>query len=164
MKVIKLILFLEINTLALLIVPCLADSLPYFCKDMDLCLAYNMEEGTMESIQIEYLNLINLMYASRNMEKFLEENAHAPDGSHRTQPILTRETMTYTLSFSISCVCLHANNNLLKGRASAAYERAMSDSNARPMTCGPHSSGTSSSTSRSSPTLNLKVLHRQSQR
>ena len=127
MKVIKLILFLEINTLALQIVPCLADSLPYFCKDMDLCLAYNMEEGTMESIQIEYLNLINLMYASRNMEKFLEENAHAPDGSHRTQPILTRETMTYTLSFSISCVCLHANNNLLKGRASAAYERAMSD-------------------------------------
>ena len=56
----------------------------------------------MESIQIEYLNLINLMYAFknvRNMEKFLEENAHAPDGSHRTQLILTRETMTYTLSF-----------------------------------------------------------------
>jgi hypothetical protein len=26
----------------------------------------------------------------RNMEKFLEENAHAPDG---TQPILARETM-----------------------------------------------------------------------
>ena len=77
MKVIKLILFLEINTLALLIVPCLADSLPYFCKDMDLCLAYNMEEGTMQSIQIEYLNLINLMFASRNMEKFLEENACA---------------------------------------------------------------------------------------
>ncbi len=93
MKVIKLILFLEIDTLALLVVPCLADSLPYFCKDMDLCLAYNMEEGTMETIQIEYLNLINLMYAFknvRNMEKFLEENAHAPDGSHRTQPILTR--------------------------------------------------------------------------
>ena len=108
MKVIKLILFLEINTLALLIVPCLADSLPYFCKDMDLCLAYNMEEGTMESIQIEYLNLIaaymrhalaesqsmgKLLYAFknvRNMEKFLEENAHAPDG---TQPILARETM-----------------------------------------------------------------------
>ena len=100
MKVIKQISFLYINTLALLIVPCLADSLPYFGigKDMDLCLAYNMEEGTMESIQIEYLNLINLMYASRNMEKFLEENAHAPDGSHRTQPILTRETMTNTLS------------------------------------------------------------------
>ncbi len=89
-----------------------------------------MEEGTMESIQIEYLNLINLMYAFKNvtnMEKFLEENAHAPDGSHRTQPILTRETMTYTLSLSISCVCLHVNNNLLKGRSSAAYERAMSD-------------------------------------
>jgi hypothetical protein len=122
MKVINVISFLEINTLALLIVPCLADSLPYFCKDMDLCLAYNMEEGTMESIQIEYLNLINLMYASRNMEKFLEENAHAPDWSHRTQPILTRETMTYTLS-----------------------------SPGRPRV-------------RSSPTLNLKVLHRQSQR
>ena len=67
MKVIKLILFLEINTLALLIVPCLADSLPSICKDMDLCLAYNMEEGTMESIQIEYLNLINLMYAFKNV-------------------------------------------------------------------------------------------------
>jgi hypothetical protein len=68
-----------------------------------------MEEGTMESIQIEYLNLINLMYAFknvRNMErfKFLEENAHAPDGSHRTQPILTRETMTYKiLSFISNC-------------------------------------------------------------
>jgi hypothetical protein len=35
--------------------------------------------------------------------------------------------MTYAISLSISCVCLHANNNLLKGRASAAYERAMSD-------------------------------------
>ncbi len=91
-----------------------------------------MEEGTMESIQIEYLNLINLIliYAFKNvknMEKFLEENAHAPDGSQRTQPIFTGETMSYAISLSISCVCLHANNNLLKGRASAAYERAMSD-------------------------------------
>ena len=106
--------------------PHLAENLPYFGKDMDLCLAYNMEEGTMESIQIEYLNLINLMYAFknvRNMEKFLEENTHAPDGSHWTEPILTRETMPYAISLSISCVCLHANNNLLKGRASesAAY-------------------------------------------
>jgi hypothetical protein len=86
-----------------------------------------MEEGTMESIQIDSLNMINLMYAFknvRNMEKFLEENAHAPDG---TQLILTRETMAYAISLSISCVCLHANNNLLKGRASAAYEQAMSD-------------------------------------
>jgi hypothetical protein len=59
----------------------------------------------MESIQFEYLNLIaaymlyalvesqsmgKLLYAFknvRNMEKFLEENAHAPDG---TQPILAR--------------------------------------------------------------------------
>ncbi len=67
-----------------------------------------MEEGTMESIQIEYLNLIaaymlhalaesqsmgKLLYAFknvRNMEKFLKVNAHVPDV---TQPILTRETM-----------------------------------------------------------------------
>jgi hypothetical protein len=121
-------------------VPCLAENLPYFSKDMDLCLAYNMVEGTMDSIQFEYLNLIaaymlhafaesqsmgKLLYAFknvRNMEKFLEENTHAPD---RTQPILTRETMAYTISLSISCVCLHANDNILKGRASAAYERAM---------------------------------------
>ena len=62
----------------------------------------------METIQFEYLNLIaaymlhalvesqsmgKLLYAFknvRNMEKFLEENAHAPDG---TQLILARETM-----------------------------------------------------------------------
>jgi hypothetical protein len=62
----------------------------------------------MESIQLEHLNLIaaymlhalvesqsmgKLLFAFknvRNMEKFLEENAHAPFG---TQPILARETM-----------------------------------------------------------------------
>ena len=62
----------------------------------------------METIQFEYLNLIaayilhalvesqsmgKLLYAFknvRNMEKFLEDNAHAPD---RTQQILARETM-----------------------------------------------------------------------
>jgi hypothetical protein len=62
----------------------------------------------METIQFEYLNLITaymrhalvesqsmgkLLYAFknvRNMEKLLEENTHAPDG---TQPILARETM-----------------------------------------------------------------------
>jgi hypothetical protein len=62
----------------------------------------------MESIQLEYLNLITaymlhalvesqsmgkLLYAFknvRNMDKFLEENAHAPNG---TQLILSRETM-----------------------------------------------------------------------
>jgi hypothetical protein len=94
----------------------------------------------METIQFEYLNLIaaymlhalaesqsmgKLLYAFkniRNIEKFLEENAHAPDG---TQPILTRETMAYATSLSISCVCLHANDDIVKGRASAAYERAM---------------------------------------
>jgi hypothetical protein len=59
----------------------------------------------MESIQLKYLNLIaaymlhalvesqsmgKLLYAFkdvRNMEKFLEKNTHAPDG---TQPILAR--------------------------------------------------------------------------
>jgi hypothetical protein len=82
----------------------------------------------MESIKIEYTNLIKLMYAFknvRNMEKFLEENVHLPDG---TQPILTRETMAYVSSLSIRCVCLHANTNLLKGRALAAYERVTSRS------------------------------------
>ena len=62
----------------------------------------------MKTIQFEYLNSIaaymlnalvesqsmgKLLYAFknvRNMEKFLEENTHAPDG---TQPILARETM-----------------------------------------------------------------------
>ena len=62
----------------------------------------------METIQLEYLNLIaeymlhaliesqsmgKLLFAFknvRNMEKFLEENAHAPE---ETQPILARETM-----------------------------------------------------------------------
>jgi hypothetical protein len=94
----------------------------------------------MESIQFKYLNLITaymlhaladsesmgkLLHAFKNvryMEKFLEENAHAPDG---TQPILNRETMAYAISLSISCVCLHANYYILKGSASAAYERAM---------------------------------------
>jgi pyruvate/2-oxoglutarate dehydrogenase complex dihydrolipoamide acyltransferase (E2) component len=63
-----------------------------------------------------------LLYAFknvRNMDKFLEENASAPDG---TTPILTG--VRY---FTISCVCLHANEDILKGRASAAYERAMTD-------------------------------------
>jgi hypothetical protein len=84
MKVINVISFFKINTLALLIVPSLADNLPYFGKDMDLCLAYNMEEGTMESIQIEYFNLITaymlhslaesqsmvmLLYAFKNVRK-----------------------------------------------------------------------------------------------
>ncbi len=73
---------------------------------MDLNIAYNMEEGTMESIQFEYFNLLaeymlhalaesqsmgKLLFAFknvRNMEKFLEENAHAHDG---TPPILARE-------------------------------------------------------------------------
>jgi hypothetical protein len=60
----------------------------------------------------------------RNMEKFLEENAAPPGGR---QPLLTRETMAYAISLSVSWLCLHSNDEILKGRASAAYERAMSD-------------------------------------
>ena len=59
-----------------------------------------------------------------NMDKFLEVNAVPPGGTH---PNLTRETMSYALSLSISCICFHANNNTSKGRASAAYEQAMTD-------------------------------------
>ena len=91
--------------------------MPYFSKGMDLCIAYNMEADTMESIQFEYLNLIaaymlhalaqsqsmgKLLYAFknvRNMDKFLEENASAPDG---TTPILTRQTMAYAISPSVA--------------------------------------------------------------
>ncbi len=42
---------------------------------------------------VESQSMGKLLYAFknvRNMEKFLEENAHAPDG---TQPIVARETM-----------------------------------------------------------------------
>ena len=73
--------------------PCVAENMPYFSKGMDLGIAYNMEEGTMDSIQFEHLHLIaaymlhalaqsqsmgKLLYAfknARNMDKFLEENA-----------------------------------------------------------------------------------------
>jgi hypothetical protein len=68
-----------------------------------------------------------LLYAFknvRNMEKFLEENAVPPGGR---QPLLTRETMAYAISLSVSCVCLHSNDEILKGRVSAACERAMLD-------------------------------------
>jgi hypothetical protein len=103
-----------------------------------------MTEDTMQTIQSEPLNLIavymlhalagsqsmgKLMHAFknvRNMDKFLHDNAAPSDG---TQPILTRETMSYAISLSISCVCFHANNDTSKGRASAAYERAMTHLN-----------------------------------
>ncbi len=45
----------------------------------------------------------------------------------RLTGILTRQTTAYAISLSISCVCLHANEDILKGRASAAYEWAMTD-------------------------------------
>jgi hypothetical protein len=111
---------------------------------MDLSVAYNMQEGTLQSLEFEYLNEIaaymlhalaesqtrsmgKLLFAFknvRNMEKFLEENSAPPGGR---QPLLTRETMAYAVSLSVSCVCLHSNDEILKGRASAAYERVMSD-------------------------------------
>jgi hypothetical protein len=126
----------------LLIVPCLAENLPYFGEYMDLSLAYNMEKDTMQSIQSEYLNLITaymlhalaasqsmgkLLHAFknvRNMDKFLEEYAAPPDGTHL---ILTRETMSYVISLSIRCVFFYANNYIVKGKVSAANERAMLD-------------------------------------
>ena len=122
--------------------PCLAENLPYFGKDMDLSLGYNMAKDTMQTIQFEYLNMIaaymlhalaesqsmgKLLHAFknvRNMDKFLEENAAPPAGA---QPILTRETMSYAISLSISCVSFHASNDAVRARASAAYEKAMSD-------------------------------------
>ena len=101
-----------------------------------------MVEDTIQTIPSEPLNLIaaymlhalagtqsmgKLLHAFKNvrsMDKFLHENAVPPGG---TQPILTRETMSYAISLSISCVCFHANNDTLKGRASTAYERALTD-------------------------------------
>ena len=50
--------FFKFTTLALLIVPRLAENLPYCGKEMDLSLAYKLDAGTMDSIQFEYLNLI----------------------------------------------------------------------------------------------------------
>ena len=101
-----------------------------------------MPASTLKSLEFEYLNEIaaymlhalaesqsmgKLLFAFknvRNMEKFLEENAAPPGGR---QPLLTRETMAYAISLSVSCLCLHSHDEILKGRASAAYERAMSD-------------------------------------
>ena len=101
-----------------------------------------MTEDTVQTIQSEPLNLIaaymhhalagtqsmgKLLHAFknvRNMDKFLHENAAPSVG---TQLILTRKIMSYAISLSISCVCFHANNDTSKGRASSAYERAMTD-------------------------------------
>jgi hypothetical protein len=58
--------------------------------------------------------------------KFLDENAAPPEGA---QLVLTCKTMSYAISLSIRCLCFHVNNNTLKGRASAAYELALTDLN-----------------------------------
>jgi hypothetical protein len=53
-----LFLFWRLNTITLLTVLLSAENLPYFSRDMNLSLAYNMDECTMETLQFEYLNLI----------------------------------------------------------------------------------------------------------
>ncbi len=73
-----------------------------------------MEDGALDSVQFEYLNLIAayMLHALagsqsmgkllpafknvRNMETFLENNAAPTDDE--TLPILTRETMSYAIS------------------------------------------------------------------
>ena len=45
------------------------------------------------------------------------------------QPLLTRETMSYAISLSVSCVYYHENTDTSKSRASGAYERAITDLN-----------------------------------
>ncbi len=52
----------------------------------DIHLIYYVYPKDIHSIMISQYAFKNV----RNMETFLEENAHAPDG---TQPILARETM-----------------------------------------------------------------------
>jgi hypothetical protein len=135
-----LIHFWKFITVAFLILPWFAENLPYFAKDVDLSLGYTVTDDIEREIPSEPMNLIaaymlhalagtqsmgKLLHACknvRNMDKFLHENA-APSGG--TQPILTRETISYAISLSISCVRFHANNDTSKGKASAAYERAM---------------------------------------
>ena len=112
--------------------PCFAENLPYFDKHVDLSFGY-VTDGVERRITSVYLNLIaaymlhalagsqsmgKLSHAFknvRNMDKFLHENAAPP---FRTQPILTRETMSYAISLSISSVTFHAGADNSKGKAS----------------------------------------------
>jgi hypothetical protein len=110
----------------------------YFGEGMYLSLESSTGESALEalqSIQFKYLNLIaaymlhalaesqsmgKLLHAFknvRNMEAFLENNAAPTDET----PILTHETISYAISLSISCVSLHANDRIVRGRTSAAY-------------------------------------------
>ncbi len=70
--------------------------------------------------------LLHAFKSVRNMEMFLENTA-APNDENKL--ILTRETMSYAISLSVSCVSLHANDIIVKGRASAVYEKALADLN-----------------------------------
>ncbi len=38
--------------------PHIAENIAYFCEGMNLSLGYNTEEGALESVRFEYLNLI----------------------------------------------------------------------------------------------------------
>jgi hypothetical protein len=119
--------FISISTLAWLIVPRLAENLPYFSRHMDLSVAYNMQEGTLESLEFKYLNEIaaymlhalaesqsmgKLLYAFknvRNMEKFLEENAAPPGGR---QPLLTHRPWLSQFHFpSVAYASIHTTKS-----------------------------------------------------
>ena len=113
---------------------CFAENLPYFHKDVDLSFGY-VTDGVERHITAVQLNLIGayMLHALagsqsmgklshafknvRNMDKFLHENAAPPFG---TEQILTRETMSYAISLSISSVTFNAGADNSKGKASAA--------------------------------------------
>ncbi len=137
--------------------PPISENMAYFGEGIDLSLGYSTEEGALEalqSVQLEYLYLIAayMLHALaesqsmgkhlhafknvRNMETFLQNNAAPTD---ETLPILTRETMSYAILLSIRCVCLHANDSIMKGRTSAAYEWAMAASTKCLIPRGTHS-------------------------
>ena len=94
------------NTLALLSVSRLAEIFPTLAKTWICALHIIWRHHVNYTIRVLELDCRihppclgrvseagKLLYAYknvRNMEKFLEDNAHAPDG---TQPILARETM-----------------------------------------------------------------------
>ena len=99
----------------------------------------------MESLEFEYLTeitayMLHALAESQSMGKLLSfcmlsKMSGTLRSSWRKTPMrltgLNRSSPARPcrkqFHFYISCVYLHANNYILKGRASAAYERAMSD-------------------------------------
>ncbi len=138
MKIINVISFLYINTLALLIVPRLAENLLYFglhiiwrhhgnykTRVLELdrsvhapCLGRLSEHMPWSSLRA-WVSFCMLSRISGTWRSSWMKTLMRLTGLSRSSPA--------AISLSISCVCLHANNNILKGRASAAYERALSD-------------------------------------